>query len=510
MMRRRTFLAAGAAAALHGPARAAELREDLVARARRLSREPHRPTGMALPPPFDTLGYDSYRAIRPRKGRAAGLDIGDGMVADLLPPGFYHTDHVEIVLPGRDGPVPFDAAMFDYAPAHFDAPPELTPAQAEKLGFSGLRLRESLNSPGVLDEFLVIQGASYFRALARDTVYGLSARGLAIGTGGAEPEEFPVFTRVEVARAHEGAVQWGALIESPSATGALLCVTRPGAPTRMDAELVLFPRETLTEAGIAPLTSMYFFGPNDSGVDDFRPAVHDSDVLWMHNGAGEYLWRPLGNAEQLRTSAFADERPRGFGLLQTARRFEDFQDAEAAYHRRPSAIVRPRGDWGAGAVRLVEIPTRDEFLDNIVAFWRPETPLRAGGEYRFRYDLDWRDGGAPSDGLAARITASRSGIAPQHRDSRLYVIDFASRSGSSLEALTRRAHAEVQLAGDTAGAIEDVTLYPVSESGTLRCSFRFTPRANQTEAELRLVLRDGSTGMPLAPVWLGRWTRSPA
>ena len=32
----------------------------------------------------------------------------------------------------------------------------------------------------------------------------------------------------------------------------------------------------------------------------------------------------------------------------------------------------PRGNWGPGAVQLVEIPTDDEIHDNIVAYWRPD------------------------------------------------------------------------------------------------------------------------------------------
>jgi glucan biosynthesis protein len=38
---------------------------------------------------------------------------------------------------------------------------------------------------------------------------------------------------------------------------------------------------------------------------------------------------------------------------------------------------------------LVEIPTGDEFMDNIVAFWRPQEVLVAGQEYRFAYRLTW-------------------------------------------------------------------------------------------------------------------------
>jgi glucans biosynthesis protein len=49
---------------------------------------------------------------------------------------------------------------------------------------------------------------------------------------------------------------------------------------------------------------------------------------------------------QLRVAAFADENPRGFGLLQRDRDFEHYQDLEANYHLRPSVWVEPVGAWG--------------------------------------------------------------------------------------------------------------------------------------------------------------------
>lgn len=65
--------------------------------------------------------------------------------------------------------------------------------------------------------------------------------------------------------------------------------------------------------------------------------------------------------------------PRAFRLLQRDRNFENYQDLEASYHTRPSAWVEPVGKWGRGSVRLMEIPTRSEFDDNIGAFWVPDT-----------------------------------------------------------------------------------------------------------------------------------------
>src|SRR3546814_9128325 len=100
----------------------------------------------------------------------------------------------------------------------------------------------------------------------------------------------------------------------------------------------------------------------------------------MLNGKGEQTWRQLQNPPTLQHSGFQDRDPRGFGLMQRKRKYEDFQDAEAAYQKRPSLWVEPLGDWGEGEVHLVEIPTADEYHDNIVAFWRPKLPIAAGRE----------------------------------------------------------------------------------------------------------------------------------
>ncbi len=498
-MNRRAFLAASAAATLaRATVARADALPDLEAEARALAARPYAPPDLGLPPPFDALDYDSYRAIRPRPGGGAELDLGDDIRAQLLPRGWLHRQPVEIVAPGDRVPLPFAVEDYDFAPRYFPDPPE-EPAFAGS-GFSGLRLTGPLNRPDRPDEIAVFQGASYFRALARDTVYGLSARALALGTGGSDPEEFPAIIRLVLAPVEGGVVPLGALIDSPRATAAFFARVRPGAPTEMDCRLVLFPREDLPDAGIAPLTSMFFFGPMGPGfADDFRPAVHDSDVLWMQNGAGETLWRPLANPARVQISAFLDDGPRGFGLLQTPRAFAAFQDAEGAYHRRPQAWVEPLGDWGPGAVHLLEIPTRDEYADNIVAFWRPDAPLAAGRAHRFGYRLVWSAAPPPTE-HPLTPARSASGIEPVEREGRLFVIDFAGDAGHDPADFPL----QVTVVND-GGTVTGSTVYALPDAGTLRASFVFTPAPGTDAAELRATLQ-GLDGTPVAPVWLFRWT----
>ena len=366
------------------------------------------------------------------------------------------------------------------------------------MGFSGLRLRHPINRPGVWDDFAVFQGASYFRAVAHDTLYGLSARGLAVGTGGPEPEEFPIFTAFWITEPQPGdrVLRLCALLDSDSVAGAFDFAIEPGARTVMTIRSVLFPRREIKAIGIAPLTSMYYFGPERrAGVDDFRDAVHDSDGLRIVNGSGERLWRPLRNPSGLETSAFSDDNPRAFGLIQRARDFAHFEDAEAHYERRPSAWIEPVEPWGKGAVTLVEIPSADEFTDNIVVFWRPAEPLAAGSEHPFDYRLTW--GVADDDDRpVARVVATRSGLSILDPRERLFVVDFDL---GLIDFASVAPKLEV-----SAGEAKGLSIARLPDGNAARVGFHFIA-GELPSAEFRLWLV--SDDVPASEVWLYRWSR---
>ena len=126
---------------------------------------------------------------------------------------------------------------------------------------------------------------------------------------------------------------------------------------------------------------MYWFSETAKPTAvDWRPEVHDSDGLSMWTGTGERLWRPLNNPPRVMASAFGDNSPEGFGLLQRDRNFDHYLDG-VFYDRRPSVWVEPKGDWGKGAIQLIEIPTDDEIHDNIVAMWVPAEPAVPGASF---------------------------------------------------------------------------------------------------------------------------------
>lgn len=463
--------------------------------ARTLAANPYQAPRGELPAPFAGLSYDEYRAIRPIKGRAAMLPVGDNFAVDLLPPGLYFPNPVAISLPdGRGGfrEQVFAPGIFDFSPQYFDNIPQST----EGAGFSGLRLRHPLNTRELMDEVLVVQGASYFRAIGRAMAYGLSARAVALGTGGPVAEEFPRFSHLRLHPATDGSLRLEAVIDSPSLAGHLDMTLRPGQDTESDIAVTLMPRKQINDIGVAPLTSMFFKGPLRAAVaDDYRPRVHDSNVLIIENGAGERLWRPLANPAQIQTSAFVDDGPVAFGLWQTPRRFEDYQDSEARYHDRPSAKVTISDDWGPGAVMLVEIPTGDEFMDNIVTFWRPAEPLAAGSEHRFAYGITWTRK-EPLTGHPAVIQQSLSGREHDQPGRRRFVVDF-SRDSMGLNPV---------VSASGGAAISGASLFPLPEGRGTRVTFLLEP-GRQNSVDLRLVMRD-SDGAPVGPVWLYRWTRA--
>ena len=473
--------------------------ENVTAMAQKIAATSFRAPDTSLQAPFKDLDYDAYRAVRFRRDRDPWADLG-AFGIDLLPPGMLFSEPVRINLveDGRPAAIAFDPSVFDFDPVFF--PPNAAQSAPEKMGWSGFRLRAALNRPDVLDELAVFQGASYFRVLGRGNRYGLSARGLTIGTAAAEGEEFPAFREFWLHRPEpgRGTLTVHALLDSKSLAGAFEFVISPGADTVLTTQVALFPRRDLTSVGIAPLTSMFWFGPADgAGHDDYRPAVHDSDGLAMITGAGQRLWRVLSNPSKLQISAFMDRDPRGFGLRQSRRDFRDFQDAEARYELRPSAFVRPLAGWGKGAAQLIEIPVENEFHDNIVSFWQSADKMTAGQRHEFSYQMVVGSDVLPT-GTEARVVSTRSGKSVNTKGARSYVVDF------DLTPFDGRPDPLPTLTSSQ-GRIEKPYVLRLEEAGILRLSFEFLPDGAQI-ADISAVLR-GPDG-DLTETWLYRWSES--
>ncbi len=459
--------------------------------ARALAQQPHRNRASPLPREFQRLDYDAYRRIN--FDRRQAWWASEGLPFQLQPHhrGFLFENRVDIfeVEAGQARPLVYSPGQFEFGGLP-------TPAGEVDIGFAGLRILCPLNSADRFDELCSFLGASYFRGLGRGQVYGASARGLAINTAEAAGEEFPAFTAfwLEKPARAATAMRVHALLESQSLTGAYSFTITPGEATVMEVHAELFPRVDIARLGLAPASSMFFFGPQDrDGTSDYRPAVHDSDGLLMRNGAGQQLWRPLSNPRALQVSGFQDTGPRGFGLLQRARDFADFQDLEAQYNRRPSLWVEPLEDWGSGEVQLLEIPTRSEIHDNIAAAWRPRAGLVAGRAASFGYKLHWLAAEPAGAGPLLSFAATRIAAAGDTRRRR-FVLDTGPA--------TRPTMPEARIT-TSAGTVHNAVVQPNPQTGGLRLSFELEPgNAALIEMTASLVSQD----LPITEAWMFRWT----
>jgi periplasmic glucans biosynthesis protein len=460
--------------------------------ARQLARKPFVPPANDLPDAFSNLNYDQYISIKSTQPLIWGAE-NRGIAVEPLHRGFVFNNAVDLYLV-EDGAV----RRLGYNPAHFDYGRLPVPNNLGDIGFSGFRLL-ALSGDAKPFDFAIVQGATFFRAIARGQNYGAIARALTLKPAEARGEEFPTFRAFWLERPSAGsnAITMHGVIDSESTTGAVRMTFRPGDMTIIDVETTLFPRVNLEHVGLGGLGSTYLYGPNDRrNAEDIRPAVYESAGLQMLNGQGEWLWRPLHNPETLQISAFVDNAPRGFGLLQRDRSYETFQDDNQRFERRPSVWVEPLGDWGQGTVQLLEIPTDAEINDNILTYWRPKAVMAAGSEVSLAYRQYWC-WSPPERPPLATVTATRSGRGSQGRRRR-FTVDFTGEMlGDSLPADLR----SVLTVGP--GTFQNLKIWPYPERKTVRVAFELDP-GNENACEMRLILEAG--GKPISETWLYRWT----
>lgn len=469
--------------------------ESLKSRARFLAGKPYKPIERPAPEIVRTISFDVAQKIRFRPEYALWADG-----PEPFPVRFFNLrdtvgEPVRINLISGDSarPVLYDPRYFDWGDTGLD---KKLPHNA---GFSGFRI---MNGRNVERDWLAFQGASYFRASGSDDQYGLSARGVAVNTATATREEFPVFTNFWIGQssAPEAPLLIYALLEGASITGAYKFEVRHGKGEVMDIHAELFARTDIERLGVAPLTSMYWYSEsNRIQANDWRPEIHDSDGLSMWNGTGERIWRPLADPPGVQTNSYLDNNPKGFGLLQRDRDFEDYQDDGAFYNKRPSAWVEPRGSWGEGAVQLVEINTIDEVHDDIVAYWVPKNKLAAGKSLALDYRLYWQDPEPFLPKSVAHVVATRRGRAgiagSQGQPGTKFAVDF---EGGPLSDMPPRYDLKPTVTLSR-GRVERT--YTVKVVGTRRWRAVFDVAVDGHEpVNLRCVLQQN--GKPLTETWL--------
>lgn len=442
--------------------------------------------------PLSQLSYDDYKKIQFERGATIWSKEDRQFRLSPMHPGFLFKTPVRLnlVVNGVSRRILYTTDIFDYDDQLVEV------KNTEATGYSGFRITNPINRSDKWDEFLVFQGATYFRGLGEGNWYGLSSRGLAVNTARPSGEEFPMFTDfwIERPNADETSITIHALMESRSITGAFTFTATPGKNTVITVESTLYPRTEVKFFGIGPLTSMFLYNSmNRTRFDDFRPAVHDSEGLFMISQNGEHIWRPLSNPKKLQISVFKNGQPKGFGLLQRRREFHQFEDAEAHYQDRPSAWVEPLSDWGPGHVELIEIPTSTEIHDNIVAFWQPKETMQANKAYDFNYKIHF-GADLPMQKQMGVVVSSASGLDLGNKNIREFVIDYdASQIPDNLTIVTSAS------TGKIVGTVQQRL-----QTGQLRVIVKFEP-AQGDMSELRVALNheDKQWG----ETWLYRWTR---
>jgi glucans biosynthesis protein len=477
-------------------------------RMKAMATQPYAAVAPELPEVYASLDYDGYRMVQFNPQRAKWADAGLGYQVHAFPMGWLFKEPVTVseVVDGDAHSIGFDTADFRI----FDEGIKARAVEEPFPGVAGMRVNYPLNAPDRSDELVSFLGASYFRALGRDNIYGLSARGLLINSWRDGPEEFPRFSEfyLEKPKAPTDPLTVYAALESPSVTGAYRFVITPAGPDRqetvMEVTARLFFRADVPELGIAPLTSMFLFAEtNRAGFDDYRPQVHDSNGLMLVRETGETMWRPLNNTPNLGNTYLWDANPKAFGLYQRGRDFETYQDAGAHYERRPSIRVEPVDGFGQGSVRLIEIPSKLEADDNIVAFFIPSEPVVAGDAREFHYRLVWGDLLPTADSTLAYVAETRAGQGgisgvENAASLRKFVVDF---KGGDMERMAPEAPLEVK-AEASAGRITSTILSKVAANDAWRLVLDVDTEG-QTLIELKASIL--ANGTPATETWLYQW-----
>jgi glucans biosynthesis protein len=466
--------------------------------ARALAKKPFVPLSAGLPDTFKSLSAEQYAGIHARpSGRIWGSDTV-GFAIEPLHRGFLFTNPVQLNLVAQG-----KAYRLIYAPKLFDFGGVTPPAKPDDIGFSGFRVLAAQGvaagkTTGFID-VATFQGANFFQALTEGQVPGLVSRALAVRLADPKGEDVPIFRAMWIEKptlaAHALVVH--AVIDSETMTGAFRFTIRPGEATIIDTECTLFARAAIDNFGLGTMSATHLLGFIDHRkFDDYRPNVSEVCGLQIYTGTGEWLWRPVGNRDTLQISTFVDDNPRGFGFLVRDRAFDNYDDEDQHWEKRPSLWIEPLGEWGQGGVQLIEIPSESEANDNILSFWRPRQQLAAGSETAFAYRQFWCWDPPERPDLARAMTSrSGRGAGKRHR----FFIDFEGDVFANAERTTGMKPSLTAAGGTTL----NVRLYAGDDKKTVRVFFELDPGGDQS-SELRLVIE--ARGKPLSETWLYRWT----
>jgi periplasmic glucans biosynthesis protein len=150
-------------------------------------------------------------------------------------------------------------------------------------------------------------------------------------------------------------------------------------------------------------------------------------------------------------------------------------------------------------LRLVEMPAKDEYHDNIVVYWAPRDPLPTGKPV----ELAWRQRWSTSPtfgGPPGWVGATRRNIQDGAPDRTRFIIDFNGTSVASAPA-DAKVTAMVTNSGGATLSHQVIRNEP-ENSWRLVLQAQAKPGTPPVEIRAQLML----DGQPLSEIWTTHWT----
>lgn len=396
----------------------------------------HQPPKKINIPGLTGISFDDYFKIKYKPEVAIWKNLALPFQLQFFHPGHIYNEGVKIYEIVDETPIEinYDSSRFDFGDL------KLTDNFAnytKDLKHTGFRIQYPINYQNSVDEFCVFQGASYFRLISKNQVYGLSARGLSINTGILNQEEFPKFDTFYIKRPKQDDtyIQLFAKLESESVIGAYEFKFYPGEVTKAEVRAKIYLRKKIKRLGLTPLTSMFLYGESDKPIgNNFHPEIHDSDGLLLQTDTDEWEWRPLVNPVKVNLTEIETNQIRGYGLIQRDRKFKNYQDEFFKYHLRPSIWIKPISGFENGRIYLYEWPTLLDSDDNIGVFFEPKFPPNLKEGFEFRYELYLNDKSPPEHTLG-KVSSFYKGFDPKTPNLQTYTLYF---TGENLKAYTKQ------------------------------------------------------------------------
>ncbi len=441
------------------------------------------------------LPYDRYKNIRFLTEKSLWRSEGSAFQIQFMPPGHLYNQAIELneVMGSQYRKIPFLEEYFDWT--------EVGEIKLNaEIGHTGFKIHYPINTNEHTDEFAVFQGSSYFRIVSKGQFYGLSARGISINTGMSnQSEEFPIFREFWIKKPgiFDSTILIFALLDGKSITGAYEFEITPGETTKTVIRAELYLRKPIEKLGIAPLTSMFWYGENSQiPQGQIYPEVHDSDGVQIQTENGDYFWRPIDNPKKPNTHQIELENPKGFGLIQRDRDFSSYEDTNMKYQLRPSAWIEPDESFGKGSLHLYRFPTKQDSDDNVTLFWVPNQLPEIGEPINLNYTIYWYV--SPPKKLGY-VVATRTNLLKE--GDRQFLIDF---KGEKLDTFSdEKMPIPVVESWNEPIDVTNVNIIKIPESEKFRLTFQIPAKLGNKGTELKAYLKDKDH--IISETWIHTW-----